>query len=382
MSPGPGSAGLYVHIPFCSAVCPYCDFAVTVGNAAARADFVQALCAEIALWTDWCMPIDTIYFGGGTPSALTTAQLTTVLTQLHTSLPITAAPKIFFEANPEDVTPESLQQWRGLGVNMLSLGVQSFVDSELRSLGRRHNGAQARRAVDQALQIGFETVSVDIMFGLPKQTVESLRESLLVVQELRPQHVSCYQLTIHDGTTFARWRARGKLTELDEDLQADLYGEVHTGLQQAGLHAYEVSNFARSDAHRSAHNLKYWQHVPYLGLGPSAHSFDGEARWWNHRDNRGYIEAATRGRKPIAEREQLCAADLALEGLMLGIRTAEGIELQHFKQRYQVDLLALNLALIEQLIERGYLQAKPGWLTPTRAGLGVADGMAAEFALE
>jgi len=375
------NAGLYVHIPFCSAVCPYCDFAVSVGNAAKRANFVGSLLAEIELCSDWQVPIDTVYFGGGTPSALNPEQLQTILTGVQTSLPLVADYQLFFEANPEDVNASALAAWHDLGVRRLSLGVQSFVDSELRSLGRRHTSTQAYAAVEAALAAGFDTVSVDIMFGLPGQTRDSLQTSLDAVTALAPQHVSCYQLTIHQGTTFARWRERGKLTELDEDNQAELYAQVHQQLASAGLCAYEVSNFAREKADRSSHNLKYWGHVPYLGIGPSAHSFDGHRRWWNLRDFSRYDDTVKLGERPIDEIEQLSAEDLALEALMLGIRTADGICLTDYQQRYGVALGQLNARLIDQLVADGYLSNKPGWITPTQTGLSIADGLAAQFEL-
>ena len=212
MSPAPEPArcaGLYLHIPFCSAVCPYCDFAVQVGSAAQRAALVSLLCAETALWDTWERPFDTLYFGGGTPSLLDPDQLDQVLAAVRGGLPMRSDARIFLEANPEDITPGRVGEWRSLGVSFLSLGVQSFDDGELRTLGRRHDGREARSAVEACLEGGFDTVSVDLIFGLPHQDLAVWSRNLDTLVALGPGHVSCYQLTIHEDTAYGRRRARG-----------------------------------------------------------------------------------------------------------------------------------------------------------------------------
>ena len=374
-------AGLYVHIPFCSAVCPYCDFAVQIGSAAQRAALVSLLRAEAALWGAWERPIDTVYLGGGTPSLLDPGQLEQVLAAVRTGLPIRSDARLFLEANPEDVTPGRVGEWRSLGVSFLSLGVQSFHDRELRALGRRHDGRGARRAVEASLEGGFDTVSVDLMFGLPDQDPAAWSENLEIVLALGPEHLSCYQLTIHEGTAYGRRRARGQLTEMPESGQADFFAHTHTRLADAGWAAYEVSNFARSPRHRSQHNLKYWRHVPYLGLGPSAHSFDGARRWWNHRTLGDYARRIARGERAVEATESLDGEAIALEALLLGLRTAEGIDLPEYRLRYGVDLHRLNFRLIATLVEEDLVQCDSGALRPTRRGLAVADGLAARFRL-
>ena len=381
-APEPGEcAGLYVHIPFCSAVCPYCDFAVQTGSAAQRAALVSLLRAESALWSAWERPFDTVYFGGGTPSLLDAGQLDRVLAAVRAELPIRSDAQLFLEANPEDVTPERIGEWRSLGVSFLSLGVQSFHDGELRALGRRHDGRGARNAVKACLEGGFETVSVDLMFGLPDQDLAAWSENLEIVLALGPEHVSCYQLTIHEGTAYGRRRARGRLAELPESAQADFFEYTHARLADAGLVAYEVSNFARESRHRSRHNLKYWRHAPYLGLGPSAHSFDGARRWWNHRALDDYAKRITRGERAVEAGESLDGEALALEALMLGLRTVEGIDLAGYRSRYGVDLPGLNRRLIATLVGDGLVRCDASALRPTRSGLAVADGLAARFRL-
>lgn len=374
-------AGLYLHIPFCSAVCPYCDFAVRTGSAVQRAALVSLLRAETALWGTWERPFDTVYFGGGTPSLLDPDQLDQVLAAVLIGLPIRSDAMLFLEANPEDVTRDRIAEWRSLGVSFLSLGVQSFHDGELRALGRRHDGRRARSAVEACLEGGFDTVSVDLMFGLPDQDPAVWSENLEILLALGPQHVSCYQLTIHEGTAYWRRRAQGRLTEMHESGQADFFAYTHARLADAGWPAYEVSNFARAPQHRSRHNLKYWRHASYLGLGPSAHSFDGARRWWNHRVLDDYAQRIGRGERAIEAGESLDGEALALEALMLGLRTVEGIDLASYRLRYGIDLPGLNRRLIATLVEEDLVRFDAGTLRPTRRGLAVADGLAARFRL-
>jgi len=366
-------AGLYIHIPYCSAVCPYCDFAVRVGSSTERTKFPDKLIAELALINDWAYPIDTIYFGGGTPSILSASALAQVLDAASKRLPVEPDARIHLEANPEDVTPQRLKAWRAIGVEFLSLGIQSFDDKELAWLGRRHDGEHARTVLAEALQAGFHTVSADLIFGLPAQTLASLERNTDTLETLTPQHASLYQLTIHEGTTFGGLAERGKLTELDNSSQAELFRFAHEGLGALGLNAYEVSNFACNEAHRSSHNQKYWTHVPYLGIGPSAHSFDGKNRWWNERTVTAYGRALEKNLRPVQECEQLSKKDVALEMLMLRLRTVDGLNLGEFTDKTDVDLVETNRTTISMLVEEGYLVHQNNLLAPTLKGLAVAD---------
>jgi oxygen-independent coproporphyrinogen-3 oxidase len=390
--------GLYLHVPFCSAVCPYCDFAVTVGGPRRRSLYLDALLAEIDRVAGEAAaggPFDTVYFGGGTPSALAVVDLERIVAALTDRLGVRLGPTdaagawLHFEANPEDVTAASLAAWRALGVRTLSLGVQSFDPAALAFLGRRHGPGEARRSVERAREAGFPTVSVDLIYGLPGQDAAAWRRDLETAVALAPDHLSCYQLTVHPGTPFAVRRGRGELVELGEDGQAELFALTHALLADAGYPAYEVSNFARAPAHRSRHNVKYWDHTPYLGLGPSAHSFGGIAaspphgrRWWNERRLAAYRARLARGERPIEGEESLGAAELALERLMLALRTPAGLDLDRFRERYGVDLEAPNRELIARLTDEGLLLAAGRRLRPTRRGLAVADSLAGEFQLE
>jgi oxygen-independent coproporphyrinogen-3 oxidase len=386
--------GLYLHVPFCSAVCPYCDFSVLKAGIPARKRFVEHLIAETPLATRaWpeARPFDTVYFGGGTPSQLPPEDLARVVAACREQLSIEPDAWVFLEVNPEDVTPDACAAWRGLGVRTLSLGVQAFSDDALRFLGRRHTAEQARVAVETASAAGFHTVSVDLIFGLPGQSPEAWRRELATAAALEPGHVSCYQLTIHARTRFGVAAKRGQLSEMPEGEQAALFEITHRVLADAGYSAYEVSNFARGRAHESRHNRKYWDHTPYLGLGPSAHSFassDAGApsgrRWWNELRTPRWESRVAAGERPVEAEESLGPKALATEAVMLGLRTTAGIDLDGFTSRYGVDLLASNAGLVARLVAEGHLvvPADPGdghWLAPTVTGLAVADGMATAF---
>lgn len=383
MPPVPSAPGLYVHVPFCSAVCPYCDFAVLVGGPERRTAYVDALAAESALWRGgWThSAFDTVYLGGGTPSLLAPAELERLLAALRDALPIARAARISLEANPEDVSAPALTAWHALGVETLSLGVQSFDAAALRFLGRRHGPDEARRAVELAMAAGFATVSVDVIFGLPadRESPDGLARTLAEVASLAPDHVSCYQLTFHDGTPFGRGLARGVIRELPDEAQVEAYERVVSELAKAGFAPYEVSNFATAPEHRSRHNAKYWDHTPYLGLGPSAHSFDGRRRWWNERDLAAWSRRVAAGQRPIAEEETLDDETLALEAVMLGLRTVAGIDLARFTARHGIDLVARNQDLVTELVATGLLLHHPNRLAPTLRGLALADGLPAGF---
>lgn len=392
-SPAPG---LYLHVPFCSSICPYCDFSVVHSSSAARRPFVSRLVSELALaapgWRD-PRPFDTVYFGGGTPSQLAPEELARVLDACRALLGLaTPSPWVFLEANPEDVTRTACADWRALGVRTLSLGVQSFSDETLRFLGRRHSGREAREAVETALAAGFDTVSIDLIFGQRGQAPRDWRLELATAVSLEPQHVSCYQLTIHPRTRFGQQARHGRLSELPEAEQAALFELAHRFLADAGWPAYEVSNFARGPAHQSRHNRKYWDHTPYLGLGPSAHSLAAAhagspaRRWWNERGTPRWERRVAAGELPIEGQELLGPKQLAEETLLLGLRTTAGIDLDGFAARYGIDLLTANESLVARLADEGRIlvSADPlgvRRLVPTLAGLAVADGLAAAFDL-
>jgi oxygen-independent coproporphyrinogen-3 oxidase len=372
-------AGLYLHVPFCARVCPYCDFAVQRDDPARRRRFTDALIAEIRFESHPPLPFDTIYFGGGTPSLLEPAEIERLLDAVRTSFYLAEDTRIFLEANPEDVTAERVRDWRRLGVATLSLGIQALDDEALAFLGRGHDVARARHAVELALGGGFATVSVDMMYGLPGQSADDWRSELDRALALGVDHLSCYQLTIEPRTRFGVLARSGELVELDRDLQGDLFLLAHRHLAAGGMPGYEASQFARTPEHRSRHNTKYWSHTPYLGLGPSAHSFHERRRWWNLRRTAAWEAEVAAGRLPIEDSELLDANALALEALMTGLRTYGGVDLERVRADFGVELLPRNRELVERLVERGLVSCDGARVSPTLDGLAVADGLARAF---
>jgi len=369
------AAGLYIHVPFCASVCPYCDFAVTIAGDDRRAAYLDALDREIALSADHGLCFDTIYFGGGTPSSLAPEQLRRVLSTLDANLDVAPDVTRHLEINPDDVSRATAAAWRELGFSFASLGVQSFSDTVLGFLGRSHRGADARRAAETLLDAGFTTVSVDLIFGLPHQRADDWRRQLEIVLSLGVHHLSCYQLTIHDGTVFGRRHMRGELRELGEDGQAELYLLTHEVLGAADWQGYEVSNFASGAEHRSRHNQKYWDHTSYLGLGPSAHSFAGRRRWWNHRKVRLWTAAIEDDRSPIEGQEDLSDAELFFEAVMLGLRTSDGIDRDTLHQRFGAEIARYDEPAIERLTDSGHLLVDGPRIRPTPKGMAVAEGL-------
>lgn len=387
------AAGLYVHVPFCSAICPYCDFAVKKGGPEKIPAWLAALEKELAwlheraaeapagdpLASLLASNFDTVYLGGGTPSVLPEEAFGRLLEKLRQHLDITTGARLFFEANPEDVSPENLEAWRRQGVHLLSLGVQSLNDDALRQLGRRHTATEAEAAIAAARAAGFPTLSIDLIYARPGQTIQSWREELERAIALGPDHFSCYELEIHERTTYGKKKARGAFHELPEMLQAELFELTHELLAEHGYEGYEVSNFARGEQHRSQHNQKYWHHVPYLGLGPGAHSFSQNLRWWNLRDEPTWRRALQEGLAPIEAAEALKPNDLALESLMLGLRTREGVDLDRIHTRWGLDLTTQNAARIQSWQQEGLLEKVSDRLRPTLRGFAVADRLAAEI---
>jgi len=377
-SPKSPPAGLYIHVPFCTSVCPYCDFAVTIAGAERRTAWLQGILDEAAMSADCGLEFDTVYFGGGTPSSLAEGDLAGILDGLRRRLVIHENASVHIEINPEDVTPSKVACWSDLGVAFVSLGVQSFDDRTLEVLGRRHSAARAVEAVEALRAAGFDTVSIDLIYGVPGQDIEAWSHQLDRAVALGVHHLSCYQLTIHDGTVFGRRFACGELTQLPEEEQADYFFLTHEKLGSAGIPAYEVSNFAL-DGHCSAHNRKYWDHTPYLGLGPSAHSWVNGRRWWNFSKLRLWQRSVDFGRLPIDGRERPTASQLALEAVMLGLRTTDGVDLDRILDHFGVDLLPGNLELIRAFEADGRLMFADHVIRPTLSGLAMADTLARSF---
>jgi putative oxygen-independent coproporphyrinogen III oxidase len=358
--------GLYVHVPFCQSKCPYCDF-YSITDASVVPVYLAALDLEASLYPDPFPVFDSLYLGGGTPSLLTGAQLSDLMEILHRHFTFAPDPEFTLEANPDDVTADKLRSWRDLGVNRLSLGVQSLNDRELHFLGRRHTARQAWRALELARAAGFDNLGVDLIYGLPGQPQETWSSTLKQVLQFAPEHLSCYQLTLAADTPLGRRAARGEVTPVGEEAERAFFLLTSRFLVDQGYLHYEVSNFAREEQYCCRHNRKYWRHEPYLGLGPGAHSFDGSRRWWNFSSVEQYSSSLAAGLAPVAGAETLTPAQRRLEALYLGFRTREGVSL---------DLLGPQprwRTVLAELCRAGLVRLAAGRLVTTPQGMVVAD---------
>ena len=327
-------AGVYVHIPFCASRCSYCDFFSTLRLDEVGHDYVEALIAEARLRKAELngKPVKTLYMGGGTPSQLPLPLLARLIDGLKATLDLNAVEELTLEANPDDVTPEWSAAVRALGVNRVSMGVQSFQDAVLRLVGRRHTARQAIDAVASLRHVGIDNISIDLIYGLPGQTLETWAESVRQAVDLRPQHISAYGLTYEPGTRLWQQRECGEVVEASEDQYLDMYRILVGLLRVAGYEHYEISNFALP-GYRSRHNSSYWNETPYLGLGAAAHSYDGTMRRSNPADLCGYIRRITSG-QPACQVEDLAWWERYDERVMLGLRTADGVDAHRLRSDF------------------------------------------------
>ena len=327
-------AGVYVHIPFCASRCSYCDFFSTLRLDEVGHDYVEALIAEARLRKAELngKPVKTLYMGGGTPSQLPLPLLARLIDGLKATLDLNAVQEFTLEANPDDVTPEWSAAVRALGVNRVSMGVQSFQDAVLRLVGRRHTARQAIDAVASLRHAGIDNISIDLIYGLPGQRLETWAESVRQAVDLRPQHISAYGLTYEPGTRLWQQRECGEVVEASEDQYLDMYRILVGLLRVAGYEHYEISNFALP-GYRSRHNSSYWNETPYLGLGAAAHSYDGTMRRSNPADLCGYIRRITSG-QPACQVEDLAWWERYDERVMLGLRTADGVDAHRLRSDF------------------------------------------------
>jgi oxygen-independent coproporphyrinogen-3 oxidase len=318
-------AGIYIHIPFCRRACHYCDFHFTT-NLNRSTVLVDAIVSEIGLRSDYLMgePVKTIYFGGGTPSLLPTTDIARILDAIHRTQSVETEIEITLEANPEDLSSEKLLELRSIGVNRLSLGTQSFIDSELQWMNRMHSANQAERCIQEAQQIGFNNISIDLIFGLPEQTESEWELNLKKSIELNIQHISSYSLTIEPKTVLNHRIKKGEQLAPDESASARFF-EINMQFFPAhGFEQYEISNFAK-EGYISQHNSSYWKGAYYLGVGPSAHSFNGTSRQCNLRSNAAYINKINQ-RQDFFVLETLSNSNKVNEHIMTGLRTKWGVQ--------------------------------------------------------
>jgi len=360
--------GLYIHIPFCGSKCPYCDF-YSVASRAEIPAWLQAVQREVLLYRERFHDFDSLYLGGGTPAFLAERELAELLECLHKHFTFCPQSEMTIEANPDGLSRDKLKAVAALGVNRISLGVQSLDDRDLKYLGRTHSSKQALKSLDMVRSCGFADVGADLMYGLETQSIQGWRKTLDQILEFGPEHISCYQLTFERGTPLWKMKAAGRVRSIGEKLESAFFIWTSRYLDKHGYQHYEISNFARSPQFMCRHNRKYWSHIPYLGLGPSAHSFHAGSRWWNVKSIREYCRLLAEGKAPLEASEVLSEEQLDLETLDLGLRTSAGIDLHALGGR-----LIMDEALAE-LQKSGLVKVTNGRIQPTRRGFLVADSL-------
>lgn len=320
---------VYVHVPFCARRCAYCDFAIAVRRDTPVDQYLEALAAELSIRrvSRYSVPLDSLYLGGGTPSRLGGEGVARLLELLRTHLPVAPTAEVTLEANPEDVDAARVREWHRAGVNRVSLGVQSFEPGVLKWMHRSHDVAHVATAAEALHAGGIPEWSLDLIYALPREVERDWEQDLARALALDAPHISAYGLTVEPGTPLARWASRGALSEADEDRYERDFLVTHEALTAAGYQHYEVSNYARH-GHRARHNSAYWLGVPYLGLGPAAHGFDGEVRRWNEREYAGWRRRLDSAEDPIAGEEHLTAEQQALERVYIGLRSDRGVSVE------------------------------------------------------
>jgi oxygen-independent coproporphyrinogen-3 oxidase len=369
--------GLYLHIPFCSAICNYCNFNRGLFDAELKQQYVSALMREIASQADGA-PADTIYFGGGTPSLLEPEEVESIIAACRRAFAVSADAEVTLEANPETVTPERLAGFLEAGVNRLSFGVQSFRDEELQRLTRLHSAGRAAEAFRMAREAGFDNISLDLMMWLPQQTIPQWLESVNALIALAPDHASLYILELYPNAPLRDAMARGQWSLAPDDDAADMYLEAMTRLDGAGYQQYEISNVARP-GRQSRHNLKYWTDGEWLGFGCGAHSTRRGVRWKNLSSTTEYIAAVASGGHLVTERRELSAREALEEALFTGLRLTRGIDVNTVKTRYGVDVWDIYRHQLEQFREAGVLIYDGRLLRLSRAGMLLANEIMAKF---
>ena len=371
--------GIYVHIPFCRAKCSYCAFVSQVCDPSVQHSYVAALCREIAAaGGDFSVPVDTVFFGGGTPTLLPATDLARILQALRTTFSLTDDAEISLEANPGTVDADSLKALRQAGFNRLSLGVQSFDDQVLRGIGRIHQAAEAVQAVGLARSAGFENISMDLMFGLPRQSVDSWRETLARAVSLEPDHISAYGLKLEEETPLAALVASGQAALPAEGEEEAMYDWLNEFLPQQGFARYEISNYARP-GRECRHNLKYWRTLPYRGFGVAAHSFDGIARFANTEELFWYITRMEAGESAEEFRETLDEPDRMAEYVFLALRTTAGLSVPDFEVRFGRAFTDYYVVAIAELKKSGLLANEKNQWRLTEKGLKLSNQAFVKF---
>lgn len=371
-------SGIYLHIPFCKKACHYCNFHFSTSMRYAN-DMITAIRQEIRLRKqDAKVPVETIYFGGGTPSVLSPTQLRLLLDEVNSSFSVVADPEITLEANPDDLSPEYINDLQKLGFNRLSIGVQSFLDDELTLMNRAHNGIQALSSVEHAKK-RFDNVSIDLLFGNPNTTLGDWKRNLDYALQLEVPHISSYALTLEPKTALERFVDKGVVSLLDEGVVEAQFHHLVDTLTLAGYDHYELSSFGKPGYH-SLNNTGYWQGKTYLGIGPSAHGFDGDQRYWNVSNNASYLKQIAKEELPQTI-EKLSVVDRYNESIMIGLRASWGVSLQAMENDLGLRYRQHLEKQAKRFVDEGLLHIENNALKTTRKGAFLADGISADLFL-
>lgn len=371
-------AGIYLHIPFCKQACYYCNFHFSTSLTRQPA-MVEQMLREISLQKGYLagQTVTSIYFGGGTPSLLSSNDLQLLLNKLYATFNIAPHPEITLEANPDDLSPEKLNALHAVGINRLSIGIQSFHEEDLRWMNRAHNSQQALQCIRAAQEAGFNNLTIDLIYGGPTLSDEGWASNVQQAIDLGIQHLSCYSLTVEPGTALDQFIRKKKMPAVDPDKAARHFEMLMQWTARAGYEHYEISNFALPGWH-SRHNSSYWQSQPYLGLGPSAHSFNGHSRQWNIANNARYIKSMEEGKVPF-ELEELTPSMMLNEYIMTTLRTSQGCLLPVVAARFGADKRDTLLSMARPYMDRGQMVLKEDALVLTPEGRLFADGIAADL---
>lgn len=366
-------AGIYLHVPFCKKACTYCDFHFST-SLKLKTRMLAAMRSELAARIgELPGKVATIYFGGGTPSLLDDEEIGGFLDAIRALRTVEEDVEVTLETNPDDIDRDRLAAWSDIGITRISLGTQSFRDDRLRFMGRAHDSEQALRSIANIAKAGFRSWTIDLIYGLPGMTLAEWDEQLTIALDHGMPHLSAYCLTVEDRTALAHQLRKGLFTMQDDEDQSAQFSRLIERMGAAGLEHYEISNFGRQ-GHFSRHNMSYWSGTPYLGIGPSAHSYSGDTRRWNTRNNARYVDAVERG-LPHWESETLSAVQRTNERLLTGLRTKWGVELAQLEH----DVAGIHRSVVDKHVDMGTITLGDGRLVLTVAGRHFADRIAAEL---
>ena len=371
-------AGIYIHIPFCKTRCIYCDFYSTT-RSELKSQYIRALCRELTERKEYLKreAVETIYFGGGTPSQLSEEDFKEVFKTIEQVYGMREATEITLEANPDDLTEEYIGMLHTLPFNRISMGIQTFDDATLQLLNRRHNATQAIEAVKRCRQAGFQNISIDLIYGLPGETEQRWAQDLQQAVSLDVEHISAYHLIYEEGTPLYKMLQQHSVSQVDEDSSLNFFSTLIDTLSTAGYEHYEISNFCKPGMY-SRHNTSYWQGIPYLGCGPSAHSFDGDSREWNVASLNQYLSSIEQ-RQRQHETEQLNTQTRYNEYIITGLRTMWGISTEELKKKFGDRLSKYCLEQARSYLENGKLELHNDRLKLTREGIFISDGIMSDL---